>query len=99
MRTEGATSRVGAWVITGLALLLWCYAAIRAHTVSFSYDESYTFLEHVRKGMFCQLGKCLRVGCVHGTGYLNMKMIIKCKSHDANIQVRMNIFQGFVDCL
>lgn len=54
MRTEGATSRVGAWVITGLALLLWCYAAIRAHTVSFSYDESYTFLEHVRKGMFYQ---------------------------------------------
>ena len=42
------------WLLAGLALVLWCYAAVRAHTVSFSYDEAYTFMQHVRKGMFYQ---------------------------------------------
>lgn len=42
------------WVLFGLSFVLFAYAAIRAHTVSFSYDESYTFLQHVRKGMFYQ---------------------------------------------
>lgn len=37
-----------------LALVLWCYAAVRAHTVSFSYDETYTFTRHVLKNMFYQ---------------------------------------------
>jgi hypothetical protein len=46
--------RKTAWVLGGLSLLLFSYTAVRAHTVSFSYDESYTFMQHVRKGMFYQ---------------------------------------------
>lgn len=42
------------WLLFGLSLVLFAYAAVRAHTVSFSYDESYTYLQHVRKGMFYQ---------------------------------------------
>ncbi len=37
-----------------LAAALWTYAAIRAHTVSFTYDECFTFLEHVSKNVFYQ---------------------------------------------
>lgn len=42
------------WVLFGLAMVLFAYALVRAHTVSFSYDESYTYLQHVRKDMFYQ---------------------------------------------
>lgn len=37
-----------------LSALLFGYAAVRAYEVSFTYDESYTFLQHVRKGVFYQ---------------------------------------------
>lgn len=37
-----------------LSLLLFAYATVRASTVSFSYDECYTFLEHVRKNRMYQ---------------------------------------------
>lgn len=58
MRTDAsyrtAEKAIAFWPILGLSVLLFAYAAVRAHTVSFSYDESYTFLQHVRKGMFYQ---------------------------------------------
>ncbi len=34
--------------------MLFAYAATRAHLVSFTYDETYTYMEHVRKGLFYQ---------------------------------------------
>ena len=37
-----------------LSAALLAYATVRAHTVSFTYDECFTFLEHVRKGLFYQ---------------------------------------------
>jgi len=42
------------WVLALIGLPLFAYAAVRAGTVSFSYDECYTFLEHVRKDRFYQ---------------------------------------------
>ncbi|MBK7384021.1 MAG: hypothetical protein IPI81_11950 [Flavobacteriales bacterium] len=47
-------SRIARWTIGTLALLLLVYAVVRAYTVSFSYDETFTFMEHVRKGVFYQ---------------------------------------------
>ncbi|MBL0129400.1 MAG: glycosyltransferase family 39 protein [Flavobacteriales bacterium] len=47
-------SRIARWTIGILALLLLAYAVVRACTVSFSYDETFTFMEHVRKDMFYQ---------------------------------------------
>ncbi len=41
------------WVLL-LALLLLTYTTLRAYTVSFSWDEAYTFMHHVRKGVFYQ---------------------------------------------
>ena len=37
-----------------LSAALLAYATVRAHTVSFTYDECFTFLEHVLKGLFYQ---------------------------------------------
>ncbi|MFZ1688365.1 MAG: hypothetical protein WAU70_13130, partial [Flavobacteriales bacterium] len=37
-----------------VALLLLAYTTVRACTVSFTWDESYTFMHHVRKGVFYQ---------------------------------------------
>lgn len=42
------------WLIGGISLLLLAYTATRAAVVSFSYDEAYTALNHVRKGLFYQ---------------------------------------------
>ena len=49
-------SRIARWTIGTLALLLLVYAVVRAYTVSFSYDETFTFMEHVRKGVFYTAG-------------------------------------------
>jgi hypothetical protein len=42
------------WTIVLIATLLLVYTTIRAATVSFTYDEAYTFMNHVRKGLFFQ---------------------------------------------
>lgn len=47
-------SALACWIIGLLALALFAYAAARAATVSFTYDETYTYMEHVRKGIFFQ---------------------------------------------
>lgn len=44
----------GAWISGLLCLALLVYAAVRADTVSFTYDECYTFLEHVSKDRLYQ---------------------------------------------
>lgn len=41
-------------VISAMALLLLCYTTARAWSVSFSWDESWTFMHHVRTSMFYQ---------------------------------------------
>lgn len=41
-------------VLLCLSLVLFAYAATRAHLVSFTYDETYTYMEHVRKDLFYQ---------------------------------------------
>lgn len=42
------------WVIGSIALLLTVYTVVRACTVSFTWDESFTFMHHVSKGKFFQ---------------------------------------------
>lgn len=54
VHVEARPDRPTVLVITVLALVLLCYTTIRACTVSFSWDEAYTFMHHVRKGVFYQ---------------------------------------------
>ena len=42
------------WVIALIGLVLLAYTTVRAITVSFSWDESWTYIYHVSKGMFYQ---------------------------------------------
>lgn len=46
--------RVTAWILAGLSLVLLAYAGARACLVPITYDEAYTFLNHVRKAVFYQ---------------------------------------------
>ena len=52
--SEVRRERAARWTLGLLSTVLFAYALVRAHTVSFSYDEAYTFLQHVRKGMLYQ---------------------------------------------
>lgn len=52
--SDGRHERAARWTLGLLSAVLFTYALVRAHTVSFSYDEAYTFLRHVRTGMFYQ---------------------------------------------
>jgi|GEM_PF-1939400 len=47
-------SRLVRWSLFGLGLLLLTYTVVRAVTVSFSWDETWTFLRHVLRGIFYQ---------------------------------------------
>lgn len=42
------------WAIGSIALILTAYTVVRACTVSFTWDESFTFMHHVSKGKFFQ---------------------------------------------
>lgn len=41
-------------LVVAIGVALFTYAAVRAYTVSFTYDEAYTYLEHVLKNVFYQ---------------------------------------------
>ncbi len=47
-------SSLARWCIVGLGLLLLAYTTVRAVTVSFSWDETWTFIHHVTKSIFYQ---------------------------------------------
>ena len=49
----GRASIAGVLVVV-IAVALFMYAAVRARTVSFTYDEAYTYMEHVLKNVFYQ---------------------------------------------
>lgn len=42
------------WMVISIGLLLLAYTTVRAISVSFSWDESWTYIHHVSKAMFYQ---------------------------------------------
>lgn len=52
MNAHDRSNKAASAILLVLAALLLGYVALRSALVSFSYDETYTYLEHVRKNVF-----------------------------------------------
>ncbi len=48
-------SRKTVWLIAAIGTLVFIYVAVRAYILSFTWDESYTFLEFVRRDFYSPL--------------------------------------------
>lgn len=78
MKASTAVSPLGwRWALGISAAVLLAYISIRAHTVSFGFDEAFTYMYHVRKGKLVLLEHDLSTANHHALNVWGMWLFMK----------------------